>query len=297
MPRRAAGGSGTVVRAVESHSSGVVKVAEPFFRTLEIIVPRLVRANGHRITFDGLENIPERGGALVAVNHTGYVDWCPASIAALRRRRRLRFMIKTEMQDVAPVKFVIKHTGLIPVDRSAGAGAYAVGVARLKQGELVGIHPEATISRSFELMEFKSGAARLAHAADVPIIPMIVWGTQRIWTKDRPKALWRSKIPVLVKIGAPMRPLPSVERTSAELRRVMAALLEEAQREYPHPPGAFWLPRRLGGSAPTPAEAQRLREAELAERARKREEQARKRARRTAGGARRRLLRAGDRRE
>lgn len=50
-----------------------------------------------------------------------------------------------------------------------------------------GVYPEATISRSFELKEFKSGAARMAIAADVPIIPHIVWGAQRIWTKDHPK--------------------------------------------------------------------------------------------------------------
>ncbi|HET9877335.1 MAG TPA: 1-acyl-sn-glycerol-3-phosphate acyltransferase [Mycobacterium sp.] len=244
-------------------------MAEPFFRMLEIVVPVLVEANGTRITFHGLENISERGGALIAVNHTSYLDY-PASFAALRRRRRLRFMIKAEMQDVSVVDFVIKHIKLIPVDRSAGAGAYAVAVQRLKEGELVGLHPEATISRSFELRKFKTGAARMARAADAPIIPLIVWGAQRIWTKDHPRKLWRNKIPVLVKIGRPLRASDDVERTNAELRRTMTELLEQAQQEYPHPAGAFWAPRRLGGSAPTMAQALKLREAELAERARKR---------------------------
>ncbi|HEU4360919.1 MAG TPA: lysophospholipid acyltransferase family protein [Mycobacterium sp.] len=249
-------------------------MAEPFFRMLEMVVPPLVELNGPHLTMDGLANIPEHGGALIALNHTSYVDWYPASIAAYRRRRRLRFMIKAEMAEVPIVGFVIKRIQLIPVDRAAGADAYAVAVQRLKDGELVGLHPEATISRSFELREFKTGAARLARAADVPIIPTIVWGAQRIWTKDHPKKLWRNKIPVLVKMGQPLRAADSIEQTTAELRRAMTDLLDQAQRQYPHPAGAFWVPRRLGGGAPTMAEALQLREAELAERARKRAQRA-----------------------
>jgi 1-acyl-sn-glycerol-3-phosphate acyltransferase len=250
-------------------------MAEPFFRMLELVVPPLVEANGPHVTFHGLDNIPDHGGALIAVNHTSYVDFYPASLAACRRRRRLRFMLKAEMTDVPVVNFVIKHIKLIPVDRRAGGDAYAAAVAALQQGELVGVHPEATISRSFELREFKTGAARIAEAADVPIIPLIVWGAQRIWTKDHPKKLWRNKIPVLVKIGQPLAPAGSVEQTNAELRQAMTELLEQAQLQYRHPAGAFWVPRRLGGGAPTVAEALAMREAELAERERKRAERTR----------------------
>src|SRR5579875_632106 len=130
-------------------------MAEALFRFGEIVLPPLIAANGTKLQFQGLENIPERGGALIALNHTSYLDWLPASYAAYKRGRRLRFMIKAEMQDVAAVNYVIKHARLIPVDRQAGADAYAVAVQRLRQGELIGLHPEATISRSFELREFK----------------------------------------------------------------------------------------------------------------------------------------------
>ncbi|OBH16791.1 1-acyl-sn-glycerol-3-phosphate acyltransferase [Mycolicibacter terrae] len=248
-------------------------MAEPLFRTLEIVIPALAKANGPHPTFEGLENIPERGGAVLTLNHTSYLDWYPASIAALRRHRRLRFMIKAEMTEVPVINYVIKHIKLIPVDRSAGAGAYDVAVQRLREGELVGLHPEATISRSFELREFKTGAARMAHAAGVPIIPVIVWGIQRVWTKDHPKQLWRNHVPVLVKIGRPIDVSDDIVAATAELRDTMAAMLEQAQLEYPHPAGAYWVPRRLGGSAPTMAEALAMREAELAERDRKRLEQ------------------------
>jgi 1-acyl-sn-glycerol-3-phosphate acyltransferase len=246
---------------------------EPVFRTLEIAVGTATKVIGTKITYQGLENIPERGGAVMAINHTSYIDWAPAALAAYQRHRRMRFMIKAEMQDVKVVNFLIKHSGTIPVDRRAGAGAYAVAVDRLRAGEIVGVYPEATISRSFELKEFKTGAARMARDADVPIIPLIVWGAQRRWTKDHPKDLRRkSKIPVTVAVGAPFDAADTFDETSAELREAMTTLLHRVQLEYPHPAGAYWVPCRLGGSAPTMEQARALDEAELAERARKRAE-------------------------
>ena len=162
---------------------------EPVFRTLEIACTAGVAVSGTRITYLGLENIPDRGGAVVAINHTSYLDWMPAALAAYKAHRRLRFMIKQEMAEVKIVNFLIKRTGTIPVDRGAGAGAYAVAVERLRAGELVAVYPEATISRSFELKEFKTGAARMAVEAGLPIIPLIVWGAHRRWTKDHPRTL------------------------------------------------------------------------------------------------------------
>lgn len=245
-------------------------MAEPFFRFMEFFVPSVVALNGNKITYEGLENIPARGGALITLNHTSYVDWIPASLAALERKRRLRFMIKAEMQDVKAVNYVIKHTQLIPVDRSLGHEAYAVAVQRLREGELVGLHPEATISRSFELREFKTGAARMAIEAQVPIIPMIVWGAHRIWPKDHPKKLFRNKVPIAVRIGAPMWPQGDLDQFNGALRNVMNKMLYQVQEEYPHPEGEYWVPRRLGGSAPTPDESREFRIAELAERMQKR---------------------------
>ena len=245
---------------------------EPVFRTLEIAVSLATRAIGTRITYLGLENIPERGGAVIAINHTSYVDWFPAALAAYQRHRRLRFMIKTEMQDVTVVNFLIKHSKTIPVDRGAGGSAYAAAVERLQAGEIVGVYPEATISRSFELKEFKTGAARMARDAELPIVPMIVWGAQRMWTKDHPRNLGRKRIPITVAVGTPLYATESIDETGAAMREAMNTLLRKVQQEYPHPEGAYWVPRRLGGSAPTMEEAKVLEEAELAERARKRAE-------------------------
>ena len=224
-------------------------VVEPVFYTLEVLIKAAVRVNGIQITYRGLENIPASGGAVIAINHTSYVDWLPAALAVHYRKRRLRFMIKEEMQQVKVVNFIISRTGTIPVDRGAGAGAYAVAVERLRAGELVGVYPEATISRSFELKDFKSGAARMARDADVPIVPLIVWGAQRLWTKDHPRRLWgrrgRTKMPITVEVGNPVQTGDTMEQTLHNLRSAMTELLHGAQRDYPHPAGGVL------GAAPT----------------------------------------------
>jgi 1-acyl-sn-glycerol-3-phosphate acyltransferase len=243
---------------------------EPVFRTLEIAAKALVMVTGTKITYQHLEHIPRTGGAVVAINHTSYVDWLPAALALHHRGRRIRYMLKAEMQQVRVVDFLIKHTKAVPVNRGAGAQAFAEAVRLLRAGEVVGLMPEATISRSFELKGFKTGAARMALEAGVPTVPLIVWGAQRIWTKDRPRRLGRAKIPVIVAAGQPLPPTGDAEHLDAALRAGMTSLLHRVQEQYPHPEGAFWVPRRLGGRAPTVAEAKIIEETERIERARKR---------------------------
>jgi len=242
---------------------------EPVYRSIEMAAAVAARTRGTSIAYKGMENIPAHGGAVVAMNHVSYIDYLPAGLASRQRRRRIRFMLKAEMLEVGAVDWIIRHTRCIPVDRSAGADAYAEAVRYLRAGELVGVFPEATISRSFELKEFKTGAVRMALEAHVPIVPMILWGSQRMWTKDHPKDLRRNNIPWVIRVGEPLRPHGSVGELDAELRVRMTALLHEVQERYPHPAGAWWVPARLDGSAPTPEEAVRIEEAEWAERARR----------------------------
>ncbi|AYE98338.1 1-acyl-sn-glycerol-3-phosphate acyltransferase [Mycobacterium paragordonae] len=253
-------------------------MAEPIYRACEILAQFLVRATGTRITYAGEENIPQRGGAVIAINHTSYVDFLPAGLAMRRRHRRLRFMIKAEMQRVKIVNFLIKRNGAIPVDRSSGHDAYDAAVQALQDGELVAVYPEATISRSFELKEFKTGAARMAVEAGVPIVPLIVWGAQRIWTKGLPRQLGRKKVPVTVAAGPPLPAARDItltdkelyESTNEELYESMTSLLHRVQQDYPHPAGERWVPCRLGGGAPTVDEAARMDAEETAARAARR---------------------------
>ena len=166
---------------------------EPVYRAVGITAKALVKASGTRIRYEGLEHIPPAGGAVVAINHTSYVDWVPAGLAGIARGRHFRYLLKAELQRVQFVNFLIKYCKHIPVDRGAGAEAYAEAVRRLRDGDIVGVMQEATISRSFELKEFKTGAARMALEAGVPTVPLIVWGAQRIWTKDHPRNVGRRR--------------------------------------------------------------------------------------------------------
>ena len=233
------------------------------------------RLQGLTFTVTGVENLPATGGAVVAINHTSYFDFTFAGLPAYRqgRGRKVRFMAKKEVFDhkiTGPIMRSLRH---IEVDRDSGAASFSAAVAALKAGELVGVYPEATISRSFEIKEFKSGAARMAIEAGVPIVPHIVWGAQRIWTKGHPKKLLRPKVPITVAVGEPIEPtLPAPELTQL-LHSRMQHLLERVQDAYgPHPPGEFWVPHRLSGGAPTLSEANRMDLDEAAEKVARRAE-------------------------
>lgn len=236
----------------------------------------LFKLLGQKITITGAENIPREGGALLASNHIGYVDFVYAGLAAQPAGGRLvRFMAKKEVFDHPVGGPIMRSLHHIPVDRGDGIASFHHAVDFLKKGELVGIFPEATISRAMEMKEFKTGAVRIAAAAGVPVIPVVLWGTQRMMTKDHPKDFSRGKT-IHIRVGKPMH--VTGEDAMAEtnqLRDTMATMLDEMIAEYPaneQPPGSWWLPARHGGSAPTLERAAELDAEEKRERARRRAE-------------------------
>ncbi|GAB3822436.1 lysophospholipid acyltransferase family protein [Kribbella italica] len=216
----------------------------------------------------GTEHVPRTGGAVIALNHISYVDFVIGGFGAQPSKRLVRFMAKEVLfrnRYSGPLMRGMRH---IPVDRAAGSASYREALTQLKAGEIVGVFPEATISRSFELKEFKSGTVRMAAAAGVPVIPMILWGTQRMLTKDHPKDFSRHRN-VSITVGAPISVTRQDDATEAteHLRTTMAGMLDETIRAYPEQPaGAWWLPASYGGGAPTPEEAERLDQEELARR-------------------------------
>ena len=201
----------------------VIMAAKLMFRVLD-----------NRIRVEGTEHIPATDGAVIACNHVSYLDFIFCGLGAQPAKRLVRFMAKKEIfanRIAGPLMRGMHH---ISVDRGAGLASYREAVERLKAGEVVGVFPEATISRSFTVKDIKSGAVRMAAEAGVPVVPMALWGTQRLWTKGHPK----------------------------DLRGRMSALVDRVQADYPEKPASdeerWWLPAHLGGTAPTPEEAAEL---------------------------------------
>src|SRR5829696_979272 len=138
------------------------------------------KALGQRFQITGAEHVPREGGVLLAYNHVGYVDFIYGGLAANPSGRLVRFMAKRELFDHTYVGPLMRSLHHINVDRGDGVASFRTAVDYLQQGEAVGIFPEATISRAMELKEFKNGAVRIAAAAGVPLVPVIMWGTQRM---------------------------------------------------------------------------------------------------------------------
>ncbi len=234
----------------------------------------LFKLLGMKFQMSGTENIPREGGAILAANHIGYVDFIFDGFAAQPSGRLVRFMAKREAFDHRITGPIMRSLHHISVDRELGEQSYRDAVDYARSGEIVGIFPEATISRSFEIKELKTGAVRMAAEAGVPLIPMVTWGTQLLKTKDHPSDLKGRGKTIGLHVGEPLQvtgadPVAETE----QLRSAMSALLDKAIAEYPIPPeGQWWAPARHGGLAPTPEEARRLDEEEKAARAAKKAE-------------------------
>ena len=209
------------------------------------------RALGQQITITGLEHLPRAGGVVVAVNHISYVDFVYGGLPVAEIGRKPRFMAKRELFDhrvSGPVMRTLRH---IEVDRADGEASLAVALDHLRRGEVVGIFPEATISRAMEIKPLKTGAVRIATAAAVPLVPVVLWGTQRLMTKDHDKDFSRGKA-ITVSVGPPVPLTGAAVADTAALKASMSALLDVAIRSYPqHEPGAWWVPASYGGTAPT----------------------------------------------
>jgi 1-acyl-sn-glycerol-3-phosphate acyltransferase len=131
---------------------------------------------------EGTENVPEEGPAILASNHLSYSDWL---FMPLVIPRRVTFVAKAEYFTTPGIKGWLQKTffsgaGQVPIDRASGtaaAGAIATGLKILESGELFGIYPEGTRSGDGRLYRGRTGVARMALEAKVPVIPVAVVGT------------------------------------------------------------------------------------------------------------------------
>ena len=230
-------------------------MADLVYPPVIVLIKSFWKYLGLKFDFQGQENVPLKGGAILAINHTSYFDFALAGTAALPAKRYVRFMAKKEIFDNKIAGPLMRGMHHINVDRSNGSASFVAALRSLKDGEIIGIFPEGTISTSFEIKGLKSGAVRLAIGAGVPVIPTIVWGGQRIYTKGVKPNFKRNKTPISVSFGEPIfySRETDVEVAEAHLRDVMIEMLHKVQENYPDSHlGQRWAPVRLGGTAPAP---------------------------------------------
>lgn len=230
-------------------------MADVVYPPVIVAIKSLWKYLGLRFDFQGEENIPRKGGAILAINHVSYLDFAITGTAALPAGRYVRFMAKKEVFNNKLAGPLMRGMHHINVDRENGAASFVAALRALKSGEIIGIFPEGTVSTSFEIKALKSGAVRLAMGAGVPVIPTIIWGSQRIWTKGVKRNLRRHNFPVTVVFGAPLfyTKADDLDRAEAHLRQNLLDILHTVQDNYPDSHvGERWAPIRLGGTAPAP---------------------------------------------
>jgi 1-acyl-sn-glycerol-3-phosphate acyltransferase len=226
-----------------------------------------------RRTVYGVEHIPDDGGAVIAMTHFGYLEFAIAAYTIWRHdRRRVRFLVTSGAFRNPIVGRLLLRLRQIPVDRAAGGGAFAAAEAALESGSLVGVFPEAGVDASFTVRTLKTGAVRLAVDASVPLVPVAIWGGQRLMTREhKVRFSERFGIPVSVEFGPALSLDGERHEVTANLRTSLQTLLASLQASYPGSgDGTWWQPHHLGGTAPTPAEAAELDAAVVARRAAKR---------------------------
>ena len=194
----------------------------PFMR------PEIVTPNA-RIEFDGLENIPETGPAILVFNHRSYFDPIVMGVVIAKTGRNVRGLGTQEVFDVPLVGRLMKASGGIRVDRGTGSDEpLDAAIAAVEAGELLMVAPEGTIPRgpAFFDPELKGrwGAARIAAATRVPVIPIGLWGTEKVWPRSArlPKFSLTDRPTVTASVGPPVE--LNSRSPDADTKRLMTAL-------------------------------------------------------------------------
>jgi len=236
-------------------------------RGVELVYPPVIgaarllfRGLGLRLTVEGDRHIPQTGPVVIASNHVSFLDFAMVGLMARRSRRYVRFLARHEVWQHPVAAPLMRGMGHIPVDRSVPVAAFLRARARLRSGEAVGIFPEAGVSTSYTVRSLMPGAVALAAQTGAPLVPMAIWGPQRIFTAGLPRDLTRGRS-VTLRAGAPVH----LDRTAdvwtqtQHLGGRLQVLLDDLQRRPGHQSGAGapapWHPAHLGGDAPTPDDA------------------------------------------
>jgi 1-acyl-sn-glycerol-3-phosphate acyltransferase len=209
-----------------------------------------------RVEVRGAERLPERGAFVLAPNHHSEIDPLIVALATWRIGRAPRFLAKESLFRIPVVGWLLHRAGMVPVARSRGAAAQAIAQATKLAEDQSGVivYPEGTLTRDPDLwpMRGKSGAARLALAGGIPLIPMAHWGAQDLMPRYGKLSLLPPRKRITVAIGEPVDLSDLTGRTDqaaiqTATERVMAAitaLLEELRGETAPP--ERWDPSQHG---------------------------------------------------
>jgi 1-acyl-sn-glycerol-3-phosphate acyltransferase len=240
-----------------------------WYRATGVATRLVVRALDVRLHYAGLEHVPTSGPVVIASTHVSYPDFIWIGLAAHERGRWVRFLTRHDVWNSRARRPMVgmRH---VPVDREAPAAAYLTARRLLREGEAVGMFPEAGISYSYTVRSLMPGAAALARETGAPLVPLALWGTQRIWSVDpaSPGEVSRPSLTRHRRVDLEFGPALSVaadeDLTEATVRlgHAMTERLEGLQRMPDHVPApgehAPWYPAHLGGHAPGRAEASAL---------------------------------------
>lgn len=240
-------------------------MGEGWYRATVALGRALFGTLGLRLHVEGAEHLPRAGSVVIAANHIGYLDFMTIAAAGRERDRFLRFLTRHDVWNAPVAARAMTGMRHVPVDREAPAAAYLHARRLLRGGEAVVLFPEAGISHSLTIRSLMPGAVRLAQETGAPLVPVVQWGTQRIWSVgQRPTP--RRRYRVDLRFGPPLPVAPDADPRvgTAELGATLAGMLDELQRRAHHVPApgtrAPWYPAHLGGHAPDRAAAALLDE-------------------------------------
>jgi len=216
---------------------------EPWFTGIRWTVFPFLRA-WFDWDFDRLEEIPAAGPVLIACNHASYLDPLVNAYAVVRANRRPRFLAKDDLFRAFGIKWAMRGTRQIPVARGTGdQSPLRNAEAALRASQVVVVYPEGTVTHRPDglPMEGKTGTVRLALTAEVPILPLVSWGSAPVWQKSGPGSL-RPGRPIVVRVGDPIDVASRgvsiddhdvVRALTDELMAVLTADVEALRAAYP----------------------------------------------------------------
>jgi putative phosphoserine phosphatase/1-acylglycerol-3-phosphate O-acyltransferase len=186
-----------------------------------------------RFDIAGTEHIPKHGAAIVIANHRSYFDTFALALAVMRGGRNPRGLAKRELFDAPVIGQLGRMLGAIMVDREGhGADAFAEAIKALRAGEVIALMPQGTIPRGRDFFQpelhGKTGAARMAAATHAPVIPVGIWGSERVWPRSSrlPNVTNVLRPPtVRIRIGPPVEGL-SYSNAKEDTKAMMAAIVD-----------------------------------------------------------------------